>query len=94
MRIYIAGPMTDYPDWNFPAFNKAARQLRSTGYDAVNPAEINPDTTIPWVECLKLDLKELLTCEAIYMLKGWQASKGACLEFDVANRLEMKVYYE
>ena len=31
-RIYIAGPMTGYPELNFPAFHAAANSLRAQGY--------------------------------------------------------------
>lgn len=38
-RIYIAGPMTGLPDFNFPAFNDMAAILRGLGYHVENPAE-------------------------------------------------------
>ncbi len=38
-RIYLAGPMTGLPDYNFPAFMKAAAYLRSQGAIVFNPAE-------------------------------------------------------
>ena len=39
MRAYIAGPMTGIPNFNFPAFNKIAAQLRAAGHECFNPAE-------------------------------------------------------
>jgi hypothetical protein len=36
---YIAGPMTGLPNFNFPAFNAAAKHLRSQGHTVFNPAE-------------------------------------------------------
>ena len=41
VRLYLAGPMTGYPDLNFPAFHAAAKSLRAAGYEVVNPAELN-----------------------------------------------------
>lgn len=38
MRVYIAGPMTGYPNYNFPAFHEAQRKLEEQGYTVVNPA--------------------------------------------------------
>ena len=38
MKVYIAGPMSGYPDMNGPAFDKKADELRAQGYEVVNPA--------------------------------------------------------
>jgi hypothetical protein len=41
MRLYVAGPMTHYPHFNYPAFIAAATLLRYRGYDVVSPAELD-----------------------------------------------------
>lgn len=41
MRLYIAGPMTHIPQFNFPAFDAMAVALRESGYDVVSPAELD-----------------------------------------------------
>ena len=35
-RIYIAGPMTGLPDFNYPAFNAAAARMRALGFEVEN----------------------------------------------------------
>ncbi len=93
MRIYIAGPMTGIPEYNFPAFHAEAARLRSDGHDVVNPAEIVTDTSVSWEACMRADIRELVTCEAICLLPGFENSKGARLERRIALDLGMTVMY-
>lgn len=90
-RIYISGPMTGVPDLNFPAFHAEAERLRGLGYEVVNPAELNPDPSAGWHECMRRDLAELLTCDALALMDGWQKSAGAHLEMHVAHRVGMEI---
>ena len=94
MRVYIAGPMTSLQGLNFPAFHEAASRLRGQGFEVVNPAEINPDHAMPWAECMRRDIAELVTCDVIYLLPGWESSKGATLEHHIATRLGLAVIVE
>ena len=92
MKIYVAGPMSGLPGFNFPAFHAKAAELREEGFEVVNPAEINPDTSMAWAECMRADIAELVTCDGIQMLPGWENSKGATLEHHIAERLEMQIW--
>lgn len=95
--VYLAGPMTGLPDFNFPAFFAAAAVLRDRGYTVVSPAEINTEQkltgTVPWVECLRNDIKALCDCEGIVLMPGWEGSKGAHLELHIAHRLGLQVMH-
>lgn len=39
LKLYLAGPMTNLPEFNFPEFNRVAKELREQGYFVLNPAE-------------------------------------------------------
>ncbi|HXS14473.1 MAG TPA: DUF4406 domain-containing protein [Acidobacteriaceae bacterium] len=41
MRVYLAGPMSNIPQFNFPLFYKVAAELRERGWDVVSPAELD-----------------------------------------------------
>lgn len=44
IKVYLAGPMRGYPEFNFPAFYAAAAKLRAEGYTVFNPAEKDNET--------------------------------------------------
>ncbi|KQP39236.1 DUF4406 domain-containing protein [Pseudorhodoferax sp. Leaf274] len=90
-RIYIAGPMTGHPELNFPAFHAEAARLRGLGFDVVNPAEINTDPNAGWQTCMRDDIAQLVRCDGVATLPGWQRSRGASIEVGLAQGLEMPV---
>lgn len=90
-RLYISGPMTGLPEFNFPAFYAAAAALRAKGLEVVNPAEINATTDGDWHQYLREDIKALCDCDGIVLLPGWEGSKGAHLELHVAHRLGLQI---
>lgn len=92
MKLYIAGPMTGLPDFNRPAFCKAAEELRAQGYEVANPAELEGDDRDPWDLWVRKALALMLTCDAVVFLPGWRLSRGARLEHLVADELGMRQY--
>lgn len=89
--IYLSGPMTGIADSNFPAFHAAAAELRRRDFIVVNPAELNPEHGLPWSTYLRRDIAELVKCDGLALLPGWQDSRGACLERHIAEQLGMPV---
>ena len=90
-RIYLSGPMTGYPELNFPAFHAAADVLRSKGLEVANPAEIDPEGEQSWSACMRAGLKAMLDCCTVALLPGWEDSKGANIEARLALNLGMRV---
>lgn len=91
MKLYLAGPMTGYQDLNFPHFHAVAALLRQQGHEVINPAEVNPDPTAKWEDCMRADIAVLVTCDGIALLDGWDKSRGATLEHHIASSLSMHV---
>jgi hypothetical protein len=90
--LYVSGPMSGYDDYNWPSFKEATRQLRKAGYEVRCPTESGAGFDMPWVECLKLSLKAMMDCSAVALLPGWEHSRGATIEVDLAHKLEMSVH--
>lgn len=94
--IYVAGPMTGLPDYNYPAFNAAAEQLRAAGYAVLNPVDSEkhnptPGTPQGWDWYMRHALRMVLNVDGLAVLPGWESSKGALLEVDVARALALTV---
>lgn len=90
MRVYVAGPMRGYPEYNIPAFILAAANLRKNGHTVVSPVEVctgmAPEGVHTNTDYLRHDLIAILTrgVDAIHMLAGWEQSTGALCEAAVA----------
>ena len=92
--VFIAGPMTGFPDWNRAAFYEAEEVLTSADIESINPAslafiipeyaphEMFVDTTCALVK----------HCQAVVRLPGWETSEGAKLEMAAAVRNGVPVF--
>ncbi|MGD9678409.1 MAG: DUF4406 domain-containing protein [Vulcanibacillus sp.] len=90
MIIYLSGPMTGLPNFNFHEFNRMANCLRRIGLDVINPAEIvSKDKS--WEDFMRTDIKELMRADKVAVLTGWQNSMGSRLEVAIAAALNMEV---
>ena len=108
MRVYIAGPMTGHEDYNREGFEKGVAFCNEQGWIPVNPWGVDPlheddcppgpkythvQGTHPWECWLKASLRKMLTCQQILMLPGWENSRGARIEHDLAEKCGMTIWY-
>ena len=90
-RIYIAGPMSGLPDFNYPAFHAAAAVLRAQGHHVENPAENPSPACGTWQGYMRMSLCQIAVCDCLYMLPGWRSSRGARIEHGLALDLGLEV---
>lgn len=94
MRVYLAGPMSGYANYNFPAFDAKTLELRAFGFTVISPADIDrghgfdgtQEADPEFVRRIILeDLEALETCDAVFLLPGADRSKGAAVEVAAAQ---------
>lgn len=92
MRIYISGAISD--DKNYKIHFKQAEDKLKDGkhnYTIINPANLNiimPQDTLH-EEYMNICMELLKMCDCIYMLKGWETSRGANREYGYALAKKM-----
>ena len=100
--IYIAGPYRSTCEWQLEEFLRhaedAALKLWKEGWAVVcphkNTAHFGGAWGIPDGTWLEGDIEILKRCDAIYMLKRWEQSKGAKRELEIAVEQGLEVIYE
>ncbi|ELU2691000.1 DUF4406 domain-containing protein [Escherichia coli] len=92
LKIYIAGPMTGYPDYNRAAFNAKASELMAEGHIVLNPAVLPGG--LCQSEYMDICLAMVRSADAIYLHNRWEESVGARAEHALAEKLGLTVIYE
>lgn len=92
VRVYIAGPMSGLPEFNYPSFHAAEEWLIARGYVVENPARPGQVEGWGWLDYMRRAIGQLITCDTVLMLDGWQDSPGARIEERLARELRMPIW--
>lgn len=95
MKIYLSGAITGTTDY-MERFETAEAKLTQDGHTVFNPAAVNsmmPSETT-YEEYMRVSFTLLDMCDAIYMMRGWQDSKGANREYGYALGKDMIILEE
>jgi hypothetical protein len=105
MVIYIAGPMRGKPEYNYPAFDEAARRIGKR-HEVINPARMDRDAgwTVESIAALSShDMGKFIRdamqrntwflchAEAIALLPGWENSVGTAVEIALGKMLGLAI---
>lgn len=93
-KIYIAGKVTG-EDFEvcFQKFLRAENRIRLNEPNAIilNPMRfVKKDSD--WESAMRLCLRKLSKCDALYALEDWHESKGARLEVDIFYKMGLQLY--
>lgn len=86
-KLYISGPMTGLPEFNYPAFHEAKERLIEAGYHVMSPADLPIRDDWEWVDYMLPNIDSVFSADGIATLSGWGTSKGARIECRIAARL-------
>ena len=106
MRLYVSGPMTGIPNYNFAAFQATTVTLRGMGHEVWSPAEMDAEEGVApdpegktddmekYAGYLARDIRVLAEerIEGIVVLPGWMNSGGAITEVAFAQALHLPVF--
>ena len=92
MIVYISGQMTRKDNYK-EDFSNAEQWLIKNGYTPINPTRLEV-FNLTYEQYMILDYELIKMCDGIFMLSGWQNSKGACAELTFAKSLSKKVIYQ
>lgn len=94
-HIYICGKMTGIENYNYPKFKETTSMFRDKGISVKCPTEVNnKKEDWDWKKYMRENIKQMLDCDVLYVLEGHETSKGANMEIDIAQKLEIPVIYE
>lgn len=89
-RVYLSGPITNVK--NYKGLFMLAEKLADFGEakQIYNPAAQIPSSS-SWVQAMHRCLSEITNYDTVVMLPGWNTSRGARLERDVALACGMHI---
>jgi len=95
IKYYLSGKITDVTreleKANLQKFHDLEKELVARGFDVFNPAKLEQDG-MTWEQYLSRDLLWIYDNRPmLYLMEGWQDSRGARLEVEFAKLLGLSI---
>lgn len=97
--VYIAGSISDGDTLTdagvaerIEMFAAAEIALMAHGYQPLNPARRGKVDGKSWLSYMRDSLHDIAECDGIALLDGWETSRGARVEHELALGLGLPVY--
>lgn len=91
-KIYIAGPMSGFENFNRDKFNDVAKKLKQHGHVVLSPATLPAGLT--QAEYMDICCAMVRCSTGLLMLDGWDQSEGATAEYHLAKKLGKDIFPE
>lgn len=87
--VYISGPMTGLPEYNYTAFKEATELLEASGFIVLSPHTL--PIGLDYDQYLDIALANIRACDQVYVLRGWSSSIGAKAEIAYAKAIGKEI---
>ncbi|MGP1587290.1 MAG: DUF4406 domain-containing protein [Treponemataceae bacterium] len=95
MKVYISGRITGLDkEVIFKKFNKIQNRLKKDGNLVMSPTTLAMNEGFEHEDYMHICYAMIDVCDAIFMLKDWQDSKGAKMELQYAKNCKKITFYE
>ena len=95
MKIYISGAITGHDEEVvLSKFGKAFWALKEKGHSLMSPDSLVNFKGFEHEDYMHICYAMIDVCDAIYMLKDWQTSRGARMELQYAADYQKQIFYE
>lgn len=95
MKFYIAGKVTGLEkDDMFKKFFESGKLLKKDGHLVMSPAVLALNEGFEHEDYMHICYAMIDVCDAVYMQKDWQQSKGARMELQYAKDWKKQIIYE
>lgn len=91
-KIYISGQITGIESSAGAIFESAESFLRAKGYNPINPMKLNHENDENVFN--RNRIKELMNCDAVYMLSNHTKDDQSKLEMYIALSIKMAIFHE
>lgn len=93
-KCYISLPISGH---DLAERRRLAEKVKSfliaAGLEPISPLDKGLPDEAPYAEHMRADLKLLLDCSSICLVKGWEKSRGCNVENIVAQTLNLQTLY-
>jgi hypothetical protein len=103
VKLFLVGPKFDRPQSNFALFADSAKYWRNLNHTVISTAELDIEAGAHPIEgwsvtppnqsdLFRRDIAELVKCDAVILLDGWQEDETCQLLMDIADHSDMTAF--